>query len=664
MVNKAGGSGDDTLTGTQGNDSIRGNQGNDSISGGYGNDRLAGDGDAPTAGQWDYRVYDRDFSDADGQADSIDQPGSTLIGSGTTGDLNVRALVQGARGNPDNGLLGNIVKGLLGIPDNPDDYGVILTSTFTAGAGGSYRFTTTSDDGSTLRLIDSNGNPVSFANQTGGMRDHLNNDYDQGATTRFGDANLVEGETYTIELRYWENQGREVLSATVTPPGGTVQDLATSPFIGTPPSGGNDTIRGGEGHDTLLGEGGNDSLYGDGGQDQIYGGTGNDSLSGGSGNDLLEGGAGNDTLSGDDGNDTLRGGSGDDLLSGGVGDDLLKGEAGRDTLSGGVGNDTLYGGAGDDILSGDQGDDSLDGGDGEDLLSGGDGNDSLIGGSGNDTLAGGAGADQLFGGDDRDLFYGGHGDAVYGGDGGDNYDTLDLTEWGKAGTNIIFDSDDHSRGTVEFLDETGRVSHRMTFEGIENIVPCFTPGTQIATPLGLRRVEDIGVGDLIHTRDSGVQAVVWVGRRDLGLADLLVHPGLRPVTIAKGALGHGLPLCDMQVSPQHRMLITGARSEMLFGTREVLVAAAHLLGRPGIVQAPTRQISYLHLMCANHEIIRADGCWTESFQPGDQTMQTMAGHQRAELFTLFPQLRGGVTADTYPAARLTLKPYEAGLLFA
>ncbi len=115
----------------------------------------------------------------------------------------------------------------------------------------------------------------------------------------------------------------------------------------------------------------------------------------------------------------------------------------------------------------------------------------------------------------------------------------------------------------------------------------------------------------------------------------------------------------MTVSPQHRMLISGPRAEMLFGENEVLVAAVHLVNDRSIVRAWPQEVTYIHLLFDEHEIIRANGAWTESFQPGDQTLQSMEGPQRAELLALFPQLEQG---DFYPAARVTIKAFEAKVL--
>jgi Ca2+-binding RTX toxin-like protein len=649
----AGLDGNDTPIGGAGNDTVLGGAGDDSIGGGAGNDALFGDGGAP--GTWAFRYYDRDFTSADGQAFTIEK--GTLRLEGVTRDFDLTRLSTAARG----------------ATNNPDDFGVIFTSRFTAGPGGTYRFTTTSDDGSTLRILDANGKPLTFANQTGGNLPYLNNDFHQPPTTRFGDVVLQEGQVYTIELRVWENQGGQVLSATVTPPGGTAQNLLGSPFIGTPLADeGNDTIDGGEGADTIFGQGGDDSLLGGAGDDSVNGGTGNDTIFGGTGNDRLDGdlgddvvcgGDGNDTLIGLSGNDTLHGDAGNDSLLGGEGNDTLYGGAGGDTLAGGVGDDALYGGDGNDSLRGFTGTDAVYGGAGADELDGGDGNDSLDGGAGDDTLFGGAGADKMLGGDDRDVFVvrvaaHGFGDTIDGGEGGNDCDTLDLT--GAGPLRVVYGGGNNESGTVEFLDGPGgKVVGTLTFSNIETVIPCFTPGTLILTPGGDRPVEDLRPGDLVETRDHGAKPVLWIGDRALSAAEAAANPQLAPVRIAAGALGPDLPERPLIVSPQHRVLVAGPRAELLFGEDEVLVAALHLVGLPGISRLPPGPVRYLHLLFDRHEIVCSNGLWTESFQPGDRTLAGLGDAQRAELALLFPgldALRG------YRPARRALKAHEARVL--
>ncbi len=689
----AGFAGNDVLNANAGADTIYGGAGGDTITAGDGADLVYGDSDRPQT--WAYRVYDRDFSSANGQAFTIES--GTLRGSGLATGFDVTNHTLAARGTTG----------------NPEDYGVIYTATFTATVAGTYTFSTTSDDGSAMRMLDASGTPLVWSGQSTGQTGltYLNNDFHQGATTRQASVTLAAGQSYTIEIRFWENGGADSLSATVTPPGGTSQPLASSSFIGSPSATntGNDSVLGGTGNDTLYGEGGQDTLDGGLDNDQIYGGAGNDRLIGGDGADILDGGADADTLLGDAGNDTLYGGDGADSLAGGDNDDSLYGGLGADTLDGGTGHDrleggdgadNLTGGTGNDTILGEEGDDIIDagagndqlfggngndqirGGDdndtaeggsgndaisgdaGADSLSGGDGNDTLTGGTGQDTLIGGNGADSLSGGDDRDLFIigaDGIGDTVDGGEGGDDYDTLDLRGIGKALTNIIYSSANRENGVVQFLDAAGNVIGSMAFSNIENVIPCFTPGARIATPQGLRPVEALQVGDLVLTEDDGPQPLVWVGARSLTAQEMQAMPQLCPVRIAAGALGLNLPARDLIVSPQHRMMLSGPRAEILFGEAEVLVAALHLVGLPGITQLAPQAVTYLHLMCARHQILSAEGCLTESFQPAARMVAGMGAAQRDEILTLFPELAKG---QGMPAARRSLRAHETRVLLA
>ena len=421
---------------------------------------------------------------------------------------------------------------------------------------------------------------------------------------------------------------------------------------------GNDSLLGGTGtfNDTLIGGLGDDTLRGDDGADQLFGGDGNDSIDGGLGNDSIDGGIGNDTILFGAGDDTVFGGDGADFIDDAIGSALpgnnsIFGGTGNDTIFTGGGNDTVFGGTNDDQVFGEDGADSLLGDDGNDLLSGGDGNDTLDGGTGSDTLTGGLGSDRFVG-----L---GIGDIVDGSEDSPSTenDILDLfgSGWTKANTNILFAGGNNEAGTVQFLDPSGAVIGSMTFSNIETIIPCFTPGTLIDTVRGSVAVEDLTPGDLILTRDSGYRPIRWIGRRDLGIADLLARPEFRPVLIRAGALGPECPARDMMVSPQHRMLITGAKAELVTGEAEVLVAAIHLTGRPGICRAPAEPVSYIHLLFDAHEIVRADGAWSESFQPGLATMGGMDLAQRDELLALFPELAAGAP---FPAARVSLKKHE------
>ncbi|MBB06378.1 MAG: hypothetical protein CML03_12855 [Pseudooceanicola sp.] len=465
---------------------------------------------------------------------------------------------------------------------------------------------------------------------------------------------------------------------------------------------GDDTLHGGIDDDYIEGNSGNDDITGGHGSDTIYGQSGDDLINAGdssllwgqepdatdpvpeNGLDLVYGGDGNDTIYGQDDDDTLFGGRGDDMIDAGIDDDSVEGGSGNDTLIGGQGDDTMDGNTGEDLINGNSGDDSLEGGQGDDTiygdggddtlrgngdadeLFGGSGDDSIDGGAGNDTITGGDGADTMFGGtNDEDLFLGSTiGDKIDGGSGQFiDYDTLDLR--GSAPTdgriNVVYESNPEN-GTVEYYDGDDTLLGTSYFEEIENVIPCFTPGTLIATPRGEVLVESLKEGDRVITRDNGIQEVRWLGMTNLSGRAMLQKEHLKPVLIQKGSLGYGLPERDMLVSPNHRVLVNNDKTALYFEEREVLVAAKHLTGLAGVNRVDTPKATYVHFMFDQHEVVLSDGSWTESFQPGHQTLDGLGNAQRQEILELFPELSTDAGREDYHAARRTLKKHEAQLL--
>ncbi len=384
--------------------------------------------------------------------------------------------------------------------------------------------------------------------------------------------------------------------------------------------------------------------------DKITGGWGSDTIEGNMGNDTIDSGGECDdktelcdSTDPDPNNDRdlVYGGSGDDQIETGDDADTVYGGQDADTISGGMDADLIFGDSGDDVMSGDQGDDTLDGG---------------------------AGSDIMYGGDDRDTFLNaGDGDCVDGGTGSkapgdvDDYDILDLTHLDNYSITQTVDADGNSTsGTVNILDDNGNVTGTIKFNEIEEIV-CFTAGTMIATDRGERKVEDLEIGDLVLTRDNGLQPVTWCGSKAITGDMLQNDPSLRPVMIEAGSLGHNLPAQDLMVSPNHRVVVENATVELLFEEAEVLVAAKHLVGKPGIYAVDIAGTDYVHFMCDRHEVVLSNGAWTESFQPGDMALNGVDADQREELFKLFPELRTEEGRDAFHSARMILKSHEAKL---
>ncbi|MEM9436625.1 MAG: Hint domain-containing protein [Pseudomonadota bacterium] len=179
---------------------------------------------------------------------------------------------------------------------------------------------------------------------------------------------------------------------------------------------------------------------------------------------------------------------------------------------------------------------------------------------------------------------------------------------------------------------------------------CFDAGSPILTPDGYVAVEKLRPGDLLMTADAGAQPVLWIGsRRAFGAA------AFAPVEIAPGALGNHQRL---RVSQQHRVLISGARAELLFGACEVLVPARALVGRAGVTLVEGCQVHYHHVLLPNHAILDCAGLATESFLPCTFGLAQLAPLARASLQAVVPDLSG------YEPVRPLLRGYEAELLMA
>ena len=431
---------------------------------------------------------------------------------------------------------------------------------------------------------------------------------------------------------------------------------------------GEDTITGGSGDDTLLGGNDDDTIGGGAGADTINGGSGDDTvdLDDNFGNDTIIGGEtgetngdqidGSDltqdvtvTFTGseagtiDNGTDTatfsqieqVTTGSGDDTVTGGTGNDNVSTGAGDDTITTtGAGADTIDAGAGNDSITFSEGD-SIDGGTGDDtfvLEDLGEPTNGVI------TVVGGTGGETPDDGNPATL----EGDTLQLG-------TLaDMSTLVQTSDGINADGNETFSGSVTLDDGT-----ILNFSEIENII-CFTPGTRIATPHGARDIADLKVGDMVVTRDHGLQPIRWIQSRTVPAMDKFAPIRIRPGVVTGQER-------DLLVSPQHRMMFNGYRAELLFGESEVLVSAKHLIDGNLVTQDAGGDVTYIHMMFDEHEVVYAEGAATESFHPGDVGLSAISDPAREELFALFPELRSNL-GGYGSTARRCLKKHEAGLL--
>nr|WP_272903188.1 Hint domain-containing protein [Sulfitobacter sp. M39] len=606
-----GGTGDDTLTGGQGNDSLVGGEGDDVLTGNKPGVIGVPDTDVPLVPT----PFDQDPNPNDDKDTLIGGAGNDTIDGGDDADY-----IDG--GDDDDVIEGGI--------DNDTIYGGSGNDTITDIQGADSIFGGDGDD-----LINAGIDTFSdYENDQPTFGGKPNPFYETGDPNQEDGRDYVDGGSGNDTIRTGDD------SDTIY--GGTGQDYINAGID-------DDLVYGEDGDDVIIGSHGSDSLYGGEGNDTIYGGFGPEPIAGyegeevdatdpqpNNGKDYIEGGAGKDVIYGEDDDDTIYGGADNDYIDGGIDDDLLDGGDGDDTIVGGQGDDTIVGAAGNDSMRGDAG------------------RDTFTNVNGGDTIDGGAGTDET----DYDVI-----DLRGSLSPGGGYRIVNVTEDTDPGDDTDGDSpNDGIDGTIVFTDASGTETGRLDFTNIEEIIPCFTPGTLIATPKGERRVEDLVVGDRVITRDNGIQEIRWVGAREMTGQELAHKAHLLPVLIRQGALGNNLPERDMLVSPNHRVLVANDKTALYFEEREVLVAAKHLTGLEGVDIVETSGTTYIHVMFDQHEVILSDGTWTESFQPGDMSLAGVGNAQRNEILELFPELATREGVDGYVAARRTLKKHEAKLL--
>ncbi|WP_299725547.1 Hint domain-containing protein [uncultured Tateyamaria sp.] len=306
----------------------------------------------------------------------------------------------------------------------------------------------------------------------------------------------------------------------------------------------------------------------------------------------IEGDENDNTINGTSGSDNIRGNGGNDTLNGSGGDDTVSGGDGNDNIDGGTGNDTVYGGDGDDTITGGAGDDVIVGGRGDDVMTAGNSSPSdtfvIRDGDGNDTITD---------------FDPGEPDII-------RFDMVEMNSFQDVLDRMSSDGPDtvitYDNGqSVRLLNVSPGSLSSTNFQFGPGPV-CLGEGTYVETPDGPRCIETLRSGDLVMTLDHGPQPILHVLSETIAFRDR--NDRQKPILIARGALGPGLPFAEMCASPQHRVLVNSPATG-----GEALVAAVKLVGRKGVRRMRgCRHITYFNLLLRQHELILANGCPVET----------------------------------------------------
>lgn len=176
---------------------------------------------------------------------------------------------------------------------------------------------------------------------------------------------------------------------------------------------------------------------------------------------------------------------------------------------------------------------------------------------------------------------------------------------------------------------------------------CFAAGSLVETPSGPQAVETMQIGDLVVTRTGQMKPIKWIGARHLSARDLYENPHLRPIEIAPGAFGPAIPSQTVRLSPQHRVALTAGASAIALDASEVLVAARHLVGRPGVsVDILGRDVTYVHFLLEDHDLVCVSDLWSETLFLGETVVCGLSDAARVEIEELFPRMAQPMTASS------------------
>jgi hypothetical protein len=187
----------------------------------------------------------------------------------------------------------------------------------------------------------------------------------------------------------------------------------------------------------------------------------------------------------------------------------------------------------------------------------------------------------------------------------------------------------YSNGSYTTLDVPGGtditpadINNAGEVAGNYTTAPCYCPGTLILTERGEVAVEALAIGDRVMTMSGAGRPIKWIGRRSYAGRFALGRPNILPICVQAGALDDGVPRRDLWVSPHHAMCLEG-----------VLIEACDLVNGITIFQAEqVAQVEYFHIELDTHDVLIAEGAYSESFVDDDSRGLFHNAHEYRALY--------------------------------
>lgn len=173
-------------------------------------------------------------------------------------------------------------------------------------------------------------------------------------------------------------------------------------------------------------------------------------------------------------------------------------------------------------------------------------------------------------------------------------------------------------------------------------------GTKVMTVEGEVSIEDIKPGDLVVTRDHGMQPVRWVGGQECRFG---------AVKFTAGAIRNS---ADIYVCPNHRLLLSGPEAMLLFANREVLIPARHFVNGDTVVVEPERSAHFFHVLLDQPELIYCEASTCESLVPAPEMLEKLPQDMTQQILAIKPDLSDNPQAyGTMPRWYLDVAPNSA-----
>lgn len=188
--------------------------------------------------------------------------------------------------------------------------------------------------------------------------------------------------------------------------------------------------------------------------------------------------------------------------------------------------------------------------------------------------------------------------------------------------------------------QDGGTTYTSNASNSKGTLACFAAGTTILTASGELAVETLSPGDLIQTLDKGPMPVLWAHSASIALDTAQVQQDA--ILVSANSLGPGRPTTDLVVSAQHRILVGEAGQLDETFDSPAFVPAKALIGLAGIrVMRGKRRVTWHHFALADHHVVFAEGCASESLLLGPIVVAGLDSNSLAQIDRAFPNRPSG-----------------------